>query len=95
MTTARMIDNGYFISITPDCLYEAEIQQLIRDYPLEQMMVETDGPWPFKGPFSGKMTHPRMIHQIIQKVAELKQVQVDRIYQQVYHNTKTFYHLDS
>ena len=46
----RMIRNGYFISITPDVLYEDEIQELVRVYPLEQMMVETDGPWPFEGP---------------------------------------------
>lgn len=95
LTTARMINNGYFISITPDCLYEAEIQQLIKDYPLEQIMVETDGPWPFEGPFAGELTHPKMTHKIIEKIAVLKQIEVDAVYQQVYFNTKTFYQLDS
>ena len=41
-------------------------------YPLEQMMVETDGPWPFEGPFTGKMTHPHMMWHSISMIAEIK-----------------------
>ena len=55
-TITRMIKNGYFISVTPDVCYEKEIRDLVSFYPLEQMMVETDGPWPFEGPFQGQ-TH--------------------------------------
>ncbi|WP_407272617.1 TatD family hydrolase [Radiobacillus sp. PE A8.2] len=71
-TVHRMMENGYFISITPDCLYEAEIQQLVTRYPLAQMMIETDGPWPFEGPFADQMTHPKMMHDTVGKIAELK-----------------------
>jgi TatD DNase family protein len=42
-----MKENGYFISVTPDVVYDEEIQLLVQRYPLEQMMIETDGPWPF------------------------------------------------
>jgi TatD DNase family protein len=55
-TIDRMIRNGYHISITPDVVYEPEIQQLVSVYPQELMMVETDGPWPFEGPFAGKLS---------------------------------------
>ena len=65
-TITRMIENGYFISVTPDVCYEKEIRDLVSIYPLEKMMVETDGPWPFEGPFQGQITHPSMIHQSIQ-----------------------------
>ncbi|WP_117170962.1 TatD family hydrolase [Paraliobacillus sediminis] len=94
-TITRMIDNGYFISITPDCLYEEEIQTIIKSYPLNQMMVETDGPWPFEGSISKEKTHPKMIHQSIEKIAELKQLPISEVYQVVYQNTKTFYRLEN
>jgi TatD DNase family protein len=58
---ARMIDRGYYISFTPDIVYEPEIQALARRYPPELVMLETDGPWPFEGPFTGMPTHPSMI----------------------------------
>ncbi|HEY4553214.1 MAG TPA: TatD family hydrolase, partial [Bacillaceae bacterium] len=64
--TERMIENGYMISVTPDVLYEQEIRQLVELYPLGQIMVETDGPWRFEGMFSGRMTHPEMIHHSIE-----------------------------
>ena len=52
----RMMTNGYFISITPDVLYEKRYNQLVLQYPLEQLMIETDGPWRFDGTFLGQMT---------------------------------------
>ncbi|KMY48290.1 TatD family hydrolase [Peribacillus loiseleuriae] len=92
-TVQRMIQNGYYISITPDCLYETEIQQLIKAYPLANMMVETDGPWPFGGPFQDTVTHPKMIHDSVQQIAEIKRVQVEKVYVELYKNTKKFYGL--
>lgn len=92
-TITRMIHNGYFISVTPDILYEQEIQQLVELYPLEAIMVETDGPWPFEGPFQDKRTHPSMIHQSIQAIADIKKRSVNHIYQQIYKNTMEFYQL--
>lgn len=90
-TVERMKRNGYYISVTPDVLYEGEIQQLVREYPLSKMMVETDGPWQFEGIFKNKMTHPKMIHHSLRKIAELKNVRVDDVYQSLYRNTSGFY----
>ncbi|UQZ35160.1 DNAase [Paenibacillus sp. PK3_47] len=59
-----MIERGYYISFTPDIVYEPEIQELARMYPPQLVMAETDGPWPFEGPFTGKSTHPAMIHEV-------------------------------
>lgn len=90
-TTMRMIRNGYFISVTPDIYYKEKTQQLIRQYPLEQLMVETDGPWPFKGPFSGQMTHPNMVEQVIEKIAQIRSIAVDQVREQINMNTHLFY----
>lgn len=91
--TRRMAGRGYFISITPDVCYEEEIQKLVSMYPIERMMVETDGPWPFEGPFLGELTHPRMIRKSIEKIAEIKGVDPDVVALQILNNTKAFYHL--
>ncbi|UOR13537.1 TatD family hydrolase [Halobacillus amylolyticus] len=87
----RLIENRYSISVTPDCLYEAEIQQLIEQYPLELMMVETDGPWPFEGEFKNERTHPKMIHESITKISEIKSLPLDEVYKQLYQNTVDFF----
>lgn len=89
----RMIHNGYFISITPDCVYEAEIQALIKRYPLNLMMVETDGPWPFDGPFEKARTSPYMMSQTIDVIASLKGITVQEAAQTVTRNTEIFYEI--
>lgn len=92
-TIARMIENGYYISITPDVLYEQEIQKLVYTYPIEQMMVETDGPWPFKGPFLHKMTHPNMMKDTIDMIAKIKNIPKENVFDRVFQNTKDFYEI--
>ncbi|WP_088042914.1 TatD family hydrolase [Bacillus sp. EAC] len=90
-TIDRMIKNEYYISITPDVLYESEIQEIVKIYPLNLMMIETDGPWPFEGPFIGKWTHPKFMHESVKKIADIKQLDVELVYKKLYENTKTFY----
>jgi TatD DNase family protein len=90
-TIMRMIENGYYISVTPDVVYEEDIQLLVDTYPLEQMMVETDGPWPFEGPFSGKMTHPNMMKESIRIIARIKKMSVEEVSDRLLENSVSFY----
>lgn len=92
-TLNRMIENGYFISVTPEIVYKEKIQHLARIYPLSKMMVETDGPWRFKGPFSGEMTHPNMIQESIKMLAKIKNLPIEKVEERLYQNTLTFYQL--
>ncbi|MEI3607160.1 TatD family hydrolase [Pseudogracilibacillus sp. SE30717A] len=92
-TVERLIANRYHISVTPDILYSQRSIDLMATYPLTLTMVETDGPWPFTGPFTGELTHPKMVHQVIRKIASIKKLAVEEIYKVVYRNTKSFYRL--
>ncbi|GGG12753.1 TatD family hydrolase [Paenibacillus abyssi] len=90
-TVERMIARGYRISVTPDVAYEPEIQAIVRRYPLELMMAETDGPWPFEGPYEGKRTHPLMVKDVVAKIAELKGVAFPAAAEQIRSNTELLY----
>ncbi|PKG23225.1 TatD family hydrolase [Niallia nealsonii] len=90
-TIDHLIVNGCFVSITPDLLYEKEIQKLAAKFPLEQLMVETDGPWPFEGPFSQKKTVPYMMHDTVHQIANIKKIQVETVYDCLLSNTKKFF----
>lgn len=91
-TIQRIINNGYYISFTPDIFYESEIQDIAKKVPLTQMMVETDGPWQFEGPFTGEMTHPLMLASIIGKIAGIKEVSESYARQIIYENSRRFYY---
>jgi len=90
-TIARMIQNGYYISVTPEIVYKEKIKKLVELYPVEQIMIETDGPWPFEGPFSGKMTHPNMMKKSISMIAKIKNLSEKEVSEKIFDNTKLFY----
>jgi TatD DNase family protein len=92
-TIQRMISNGYHISITPDVLYDDDIHKLVAQYPIELMMVETDGPWPFEGPFEGIQTHPAMIINVIKQIAGIKHLSEQQAATILLNNTRQFYRL--
>jgi len=84
----RMMRNGYYISITPDILYKEKIRKIVSYYPLEYMMVETDGPWEFQ---EDVMTYPRMIRAVLKEISVIKNISVDKVAKTIYENTIQFY----
>ncbi|WP_102346321.1 TatD family hydrolase [Bacillus sp. Marseille-P3661] len=90
-TVHRMIENGYYISVTPEVVYREKIQKLVYNYPIEQLMIETDGPWQFEGPFSGRRTNPKMMKESIRKIAKIKNHSESEVAEKLLANTKSFY----
>ncbi|EJQ34291.1 MULTISPECIES: TatD family hydrolase [Bacillus] len=89
-TMGRMVRNGYYISITPDVLHKEKIRKIVSYYPLEYMMVETDGPWEFQ---ENTITHPCMIKDVLEEVSVIKKIPVEKVAEQIYKNTVRFYRL--
>lgn len=87
----RLKANRFNVSVTPDLLYEEETKKLVEIYPLDLMMVETDGPWPFQGPFIGKKTRPAMMHQTIAEISNIKGMKLREVYEQLFINSNQFY----
>lgn len=92
-TLRRMADKGCYISFTPDILYEDEIRDIARMYPEHLVMTETDGPWPFEGPFTGQMTHPKMTASAAAAWAELRGLTVSEARRIFYENAVRLYDL--
>lgn len=88
-TLRRIEEAGYYVSIAPDIAAEAEVRAIVRAFPLERMMAETDGPWKF----SDQMTHPSLIRNTIKHIATLKQVAEDEVARKLIENARTFYQL--
>jgi TatD DNase family protein len=94
-TVERLLRNGYYISVTPDVLYEPEIRELAAVFPLDHLMVETDGPWPFEGPFSGRVTEPVMVGDVIREIAVLRGLEIREVNEIIRNNSKQFYEWNS
>lgn len=87
----RLIQRGYFVSFTPDCLYDDETGRLIGQFPLELILTETDGPWPFEGPFAGQETHPAMVRAVAERIAEVHGLPLAAAAEQLRRNAERLY----
>jgi TatD DNase family protein len=54
-------------------------------------MVETDGPWPFEGPYAGEPTRPAMAADAAAHIARVKQLSVEHAAEVLLANTRRFY----
>lgn len=70
---------GFLVSITGIVTFGKNVQEAVRDIPLDQIMLETDAPYLTPAPFRGKRNEPRYVEYVAQKVAELKGVSVDEV----------------
>ena len=90
-TTTAICDAGYFVSVTPEVCYRQRDRDLVRATPLRNLLVETDGPWPFGGEFAGQPTTPSMIPRLAQEVARLKGVSPEEVRDTVWENAQRLF----
>ena len=92
-TIERIVANDYKLSVTPEVVYREKIQRMLRHVPLSSLMIETDGPWPFEGPFTGQMTHPSMMKKSIETLSKLYRRESKEVAQLLFETTVDFYSL--
>jgi TatD DNase family protein len=87
----EIIQFGYYISVTPEVCYRQRDQVLLSYIPLHQLLLETDGPWPFIGPFTNIKTSPLLLFESVKYVANAYQKNVDIVQKEVLANTLKVY----
>jgi len=72
MTIDALLAAGHIVSVTPEVCWRERDQELARRVPLGQLLIETDGPWPYEGPFAGQPTTPLFLAEVRNAVARIK-----------------------
>jgi len=70
--TKKIVDKGYYMSITPEVCYRDRDRELVKLAPLRNLVLETDGPWSYGGEFKDRLTEPIFIKRTTQEIAKLK-----------------------
>jgi len=75
----RCMDMGFYISIAGPVTFKnaRRLPEIVRQLPLESLLVETDSPYLAPHPHRGKRNEPAYVRLIAQKVAELKGVPLE------------------
>jgi TatD DNase family protein len=91
--TRAIVDAGYFVSVTPDVVYRERDRELVEHVPLDSLLVESDGPWPYRGEFAGLASGPWFASRVAEEVAKIKRVPVDDVMHTLSTNACWLFHL--
>jgi TatD DNase family protein len=85
--TRAIVDAGYMISVTPEVVYRERDRELVEAVPVESLLVESDGPWPYRGEFEGLPSGPWLVNRVVEEVAKIKRLPADETMYQISQNT--------
>jgi TatD DNase family protein len=91
--TRAIVEHGYYISVTPETCYRARDRELVAAVPLSNLVIETDGPWPYGGEFEGHPTEPTFLGRIVDEVATIKGMGRGEVGEVVTQNAMRLFHL--
>ena len=85
--TRAILDAGYLISVTPEVVYRDRDRELAQWAPLDSLLVESDGPWPYQGEFESIASGPWLASRVAEELAKIKRLPVDEVMYRISENT--------
>lgn len=67
------------------------VREVLAATPIEQLVVETDSPFLTPVPYRGQENAPKFLPFVIEKIADVKQLSVDQVLKQSYHNAQRLF----
>lgn len=86
---------GYFIGVTGVVTFKnsKKVVEVVKEVPLDKLLVETDCPYMAPTPFRGKRNRSDYIKYVIEKIAEIKNITVEEVENQTILNAKNLINL--
>ncbi len=77
----QAIELNYYISISGIVTFKnsLELKEVVRQLPLEKLLIETDSPYLAPVPYRGKQNQPKYVVEVAQYIADLKGIKVQQL----------------
>ena len=91
---AQEIDKmGWYIGVDGPLTYKnaAKLPEIVKKFPLERILIETDAPYLAPVPMRGKQNEPAFVRYVAEKVAEIKGISLETVAKQTSRNAEELY----
>ena len=93
-TALQVIDNYYFgIGGVLTFKNAKKLVEVVKNIPLEKLILETDCPYMAPTPFRGKRNEPVYVEYVAKKIAEIKGITYDEVAKATNLNTRKAYNM--
>ena len=88
---------GFYISFTGLITYARDYDKVIKNTPLDRILIETDAPYltpePIRKPENNPRNEPQYVEYVARKIAEIKEVSFEQVAGQTTENAKELFNL--
>jgi len=92
----KFIENGFYLGFTGIITFGKNadyLRQVVKELPLERILVETDAPYLSPAPHRGERNEPAFVDFVARKVAEIKGRSYQAVCEQTLNNTKKLFQI--
>jgi len=83
----QFLEMGLFLGFTGVITYSSDYKAIIKDLPLEKILIETDCPYLAPVPHRGQRNEPLFVEYVAQKIAEIRGLSLEKVAEQTFQNT--------
>lgn len=86
---------GFYVGFTATITFDktGQMDEVVKAVPLDMMLIETDSPYLTPAPYRGKRNQPQYVKYVAEKIAEIRQIDYNKIEQQTVANTKKLFNI--
>ena len=92
-TAQKFLKLGFVLSFTGVITFTHDYDEVIKNTPLEMIMVETDAPYVSPVPHRGKRNEPAYVVEIIRQISEIKGLTPEQVVEKTVGNAKRVFGL--
>lgn len=92
-TARKFIELGYKIGLNGVITYSDGYERLLKEIPLEHIVLETDCPYLTPVPFKGERNEPYQVELVAKKIAEVTDIAVEEIAKVTTENAKKVFNI--
>lgn len=92
----KVIKLGLYIGIDGPVTFKnnKELHELVKEVPLDKILIETDSPYLTPEPFRGKTNTPANVYYVAKRIAELKDISLEDVIEQTTQNAIKLFRLE-
>lgn len=84
----KLLEFGFYFTFGGVITFARDYDGIIRMIPLDRILSETDAPYVSPAPYRGKRNEPAYVVEVVKKLAEIKNVSLEKTAEQIWQNAK-------
>lgn len=90
----KVFDLGFYVGFNGIITFTEQYDEIVINSPLDRILIETDAPYLAPVPYRGKRNEPLYVVEVAKKIAKLKNVPVEKVFEQTTNNAIKLFRLN-